>query len=181
MNYIVKDLMVPISEYVTITKGATLKEAVLALENAKVEMSTTSYPHWLVLILDSQQKVIGKLSQLDILRALEPKTAEDIRLEEMRSYGFSSNVIFRMRENFRKNNWSLEKVYSDPATINMKVEEFMMSVADNEFIDENTSLDTAAHQMSLRNRLSLLVTRNGEIVGMLRLADVFNAVINAIK
>ena len=33
----------------------------------------------------------------------------------------------------------------------------MRTIADNEFVDENTTLDTAAHLMFVKNRLSLLV------------------------
>ena len=45
MNYIVKDLMVPISEYATVPVGATLFEAVLALEEAQLNFDRSKYQH----------------------------------------------------------------------------------------------------------------------------------------
>ena len=69
----VVDLMVPLSEYATVSEDATLYEAVLELEKAQEEFDHTRYRHRAILVLDSDGKVIGKLSQLDALKALEPK------------------------------------------------------------------------------------------------------------
>ncbi len=179
MKYLVKDLMVPISEYATIPEGSSLFKAVIALENAKREMADTIYPHWMVLIMGKNKKVLGKLSQLDILRALAPRDDYTDRIDEMRKFGFSSHFIATMREKHRLKKSSLEEFYTDPKTMNMKVEEFMKTITENEFVDENTSLETAAHLMFVKNRLSLLVTREDRFVGVLRLSDVFSTVLNA--
>jgi CBS domain-containing protein len=179
MNYIVKDLMVPISEYATIPEGSSLFKAVIALENAKQELAGTIYPHWMVLIMGKNKKVLGKLSQLDILRALSPRDIYTDKIDEMGKFGFSSNFISKMREEYRLKMSSLEDFYTHPETMNMKVEDFMKTIGENEFVDENTSLDTAAHMMFVKNRLSLLVTREDRFIGVLRLSDVFSTVLNA--
>ncbi|SLM28522.1 conserved hypothetical protein [Desulfamplus magnetovallimortis] len=208
MNNIVKDSMVPISEYPTISEGATLMEAVFALENAKTNticsnksVETTddtkmgncktsafkgkepvdNNPHWILLIVNSEGKVIGKLSQLNILTALETKNEGMKNIEQIRKFGFSSKYITRLREDAYLKNTSIDKIYADPEIMGMKVEDFMKEVADNDFIDENTSLATAAYQMASRKRLSMLVTREEEVVGVLRLSDVFTLVINNVK
>ena len=54
-NYLVKDLMVPLSEYATVPMGSTLFEAVLALEKAQEEFDHTKYKHRGVLILDPKK------------------------------------------------------------------------------------------------------------------------------
>ncbi len=74
-SYLVKDLMVPLEEYATVTEDATLYEAVLSLEEAQenFEDKHTRYRHRAILILDKDGNVVGKLGQLDVLRALEPK------------------------------------------------------------------------------------------------------------
>ena len=61
-SYLVKDLMVPLSEYATVTENARLFEAVLALEKAQenFEDEHTRYRHRAVLVLDKKGKVIGK-------------------------------------------------------------------------------------------------------------------------
>jgi len=44
-NYLVKDLMVPLSEYAAVPMGSTLFEAVLALEKAQEEFDHIKYKH----------------------------------------------------------------------------------------------------------------------------------------
>jgi len=67
--------MVPLAEYATVSEDATLYEAVLALEKAQesFEDKHTRYSHRAILVLDKEGDVVGKLSQLDVLKALEPK------------------------------------------------------------------------------------------------------------
>jgi hypothetical protein len=48
-------------------------------------------------------------------------------------------------------------------------------------VDENAFLDMALHQLTAGANLSLLVTRGAEIVGILRLSDVFAAVYHSMK
>ena len=48
-------------------------------------------------------------------------------------------------------------------------------------MDENASLDMALHQLTAGSNLSLLVTHGADIVGVLRLADVFAAVYHSMK
>ena len=181
MNYIVKDLMVPISDYATISEGSTFLDALLALETPNLDLENSIHPHWIVLVLNSDDKVVGKLSQINMLRALEPRTEDVENIDKLGNFGFSSNFITQLREELRLDDTSIENVYTSSKTLQMKVEDFMKKLADNDFIDENTSLATAAHQMSVRKRLSMLVTQDGEVVGVLRLSDVFAAVINAMK
>ena len=86
-EYCVKELMVPLSEYATVPKGSTLFEAVLALEKAQEEFDHTKYKHRGILILNKKKRVIGKLGQLDVLRALEPKEEESGKLTNSANSG----------------------------------------------------------------------------------------------
>ena len=58
-TYKVGDLMVPLSEYATVSDDATLLEAVNALEKAQEEFDHTRYRHRAVLVLDKQGTTIG--------------------------------------------------------------------------------------------------------------------------
>ena len=178
-NYFVKELMVPISEYATVPEGATLFEAVLALENAQEQFQQNRYSHRAVLIMDKNKRVIGKLSQMDFLTALEPK---DTNLEQIRSFtqlGFSRKAIALAQEEYLKSSPPILDVYSKAASMN--VTQFMQRPTEGEYVDENASLDVALHQLTAGSNLSLLVTRGAEIVGILRLADVFAAVYHSMK
>ena len=69
---IVKQLMVPLSEYTTVSKDASLYEAVMALEKAQAAFDPDRHQHRAILIYDKTNQIVGKISQIDILRALEP-------------------------------------------------------------------------------------------------------------
>ncbi len=178
-DYLVKELMVPLSEYATVAEGSTLFDAVLALEKAQEEFDHTKYKHRAVLILDKDRQVIGKLGQLDVLRALEPKDGNLDDINELSQYGFSSNFVRNVRKQRRLQASSLQDICSKAAKL--KVEDFMQAPSEGEFIDQEASLEIAVLQLVMGHHLSLLVTKARKIVGILRLTDVFAAVFHTMK
>ena len=69
----VKDLMVPLSEYATVSEDATLSEAVIALEEANQEFDQNRFRHRAILIYDKNKNIVGKVSQNDVIMSLETK------------------------------------------------------------------------------------------------------------
>jgi len=179
MEYSVHDIMVPISEYATVPEGVTLFEAVMALEKAQAQFDNSLYRHRAVLILDRQNRVVGKLSQLDVLHALEPKTEDSEHLRDLARYGFGKPFLAKVREKNRRKSVSLTEFCYGPA--NEPVEKFMQAPSEGEYIQEDASLEAAIYQLSLGKHLSLLVSRGEEIVGVLRLSDVFGAICHMMK
>ncbi len=175
----VKDLMVPISEYATVPEDATLFEAVQALERAQEQFNQNRYSHRAVLILDKQKKVVGKLSQMDFLGALEPRDANLEQIRNFKQFGFSRKAVALQQEEYLKSSPPIPDLYAKAAR--MKVTEYMQRPTEGEYVEENASLDIALHQLTAGANLSLLVTRGAEIVGILRLSDVFAAVYHAMK
>lgn len=180
-SYAVKDLMVPLSEYATVAEDATLFEAVRSLEDAqeKFEDKHTRYSHRAVLILDKAGSVIGKLSQLDVLRALEPKYGDMLKGEGSHRYGFTKEFIKSTFEDYQLFASPLEDICRKAGEKNVK--EFMYTPTEGEFVSEDASLDVAIHQLIMGHHQSLLVTRGQKIVGILRLTDVFAAVFHKMK
>ena len=178
-KYLVKDLMVPISEYATVSEGATLLETLLALERAQEEFAHTRYSHRAVLILDKNKRVIGKLSQLDFLRVLEREDEHIDHINSISKFGFSPTAIIACQEKYRAESAPLEEIFSTVAKL--RVEDFMQTPSEGEYIEENTSLDIAIHQFTTGLHLSLLVTKGKDIAGVLRLSDVFAAVFHTMK
>ncbi len=178
-TYTVKDLMVPLSEYATVPVGSTLFEAVLALEKAQEEFDHTKYRHRAVLIMDQQNRVIGKLSHMDALRALEPQQDCSNGIQDLVRFGFSPEFVSDLRMRERLKAAPLSDLCKQ--TLALKVEDFMRATGEAEFIDHDASLDIAIHRLVLGNHLSLLVTRSGDTIGILRVADVFAAVFHTMK
>ncbi|EKD38502.1 MAG: CBS protein [uncultured bacterium] len=174
-NYLVKDLMVPISEYAAVPVGTSLLDAIRVLERAQDAYTISKYQHRAILVLDPAGQVIGKISQLRALKAIEGEHEFDDEIAEMRKFKFSEAYIAQLRDRFR----SRKKIIED-ATLReaagKKVEEFMQTPTPGEYVSEDCGLDTAIHKLVAGTHLSLLVTRKQEIVGILRISDVFAAV-----
>lgn len=178
-NFLIKDLMVPISEYATVSEGATLFEAYLALEKAQEEYDHNKYRHRAVLVLDKNRRIIGKVGQLDVLRALEPRDEQAEMFEDIRKFNFSDAFILSLREQHLMQGEPLADLCRKAGRI--QVEDLMRTPTEGEFIDENASINTAMHQLVRGSHMSLLVTRENDIVGILRLTDVFAAIFHLMK
>ena len=180
-TYKVKELMVPISEYATVNRGATLYEAILALEKAQEEYDHSKYRHRAVLVLDQTGKVIGKLNHLDVLRAIEmqPNDQGYYRLQSLNDFGFSRKFIRSLVHQRRQKNISLKEVCKTASKIN--VEAIMQTLTEGEYVEPDAPLEMAIHQMVAEDHLSLLVARGNQIQGVLRLSDVFAAVFHTMK
>lgn len=178
-SYTVKEWMVPLSEYATVPKGSTLFDAILALERAQKEFAKNKYQHRAILILDKKRRVVGKLSQMDVLRALEPRDEDIEGIEELRQFGFSRAFVRGLQKEKRLQGAPLKDLYVKAARL--KVEDFMQTLTEGEYVEQEASLDIAIHQLVLGNHLSLLVTRHKKIVGILRLTDVFAVVFRLMK
>ena len=178
-DYRVKELMVPLSEYATVPKGSTLFDAVLALEKAQEEFDHTKYKHRGVLILDKDKRVIGKLGQLDVLRALEPKDEGLDGINALSQFGFSSNFVHELNKHRRMKAAPLKDLCSKASKL--RVEDFMQTPSEGEFIEQEASLEMAVMQLVTGRHISLLVTRDKEIIGILRMSDAFAAVFHTMK
>ena len=180
-SYSANDLMVPLSEYATVSEDATLYDAVLSLEKAqeKFEDKHTRYRHRAILVLDKDQKVIGKLSQLDVLRALEPKYEKMIEGKGSHRFGFTKQFMKSMMEDYHLFANPLEDICRKAGEQNVK--KFMRAPTEGEYISADAALDEAIHLLIMGNHQSLLVTRDESIVGILRLTDVFAAVFHTMK
>ena len=178
-NYVVKDLMVPLSEYATVSENATLFDAVSTLEKAQEDFDHTRYRHRAVLVLDDHGRVIGKLSQLDVLKALEPKYDEMLDRRRLRSFGFTKDFMKSMLKEYQLFESPLADICRKAGEQNVK--KFMYSLSEGEYIAADAKLDEAIHQFVLGHHQSLLVTRGEDILGILRLTDVFAAVYHTMK
>ena len=178
-TYKIDDLMVPLSEYATVDEEATLLDAVMALEKAQRDWDKTRYRHRAVLVLDKGSRVVGKVSQLDILRSLEPKYDDIYDSHRANIGGFSRKFMKSMLHQFNLWDSPLRDVCQKAAT--RKVKDFMYSPTDGEFVDADAALDEAIHQLIMGHHQSLLVVQDGQIKGVLRLTDVFAAVFQIIK
>jgi len=172
--------MVPLSEYATVQEEATLFEAVLALEKAQEEYDHTKYRHRAILVLNRNNHVVGKVGQRDILRALEPKAADLDEIKSLSQYGFSGDFIHQLRVKRQMGQGNLRDLCLNTAKI--RVDEIMQAPAEAEIIDQDKPIEAAIQQLLLGGHIGLLVTdENQQVIGILRMTDVFAAVFHVMK
>ena len=75
-SYQVKEMMVPLSEYATVSATAWLLEAVKALKKAQAAYSRNRYQHRAILVFGKNNHFVGKMSQHDVIMALETRYKE---------------------------------------------------------------------------------------------------------
>lgn len=175
----VRELMVPVDRYCTMTVDATLYEAVVKLERARIESEADGRPFRAILVLDRAGKVVGKLSQFDVLRSLEPRYSEVEDLRRVSGFGITAEYLRSMMETFEL--WQAPLADLCRKAVDMKVGDLLRSPLEGEIIDQEATLNQAVHQFVVGHHQSLLVTSEEEIVGILRLVDVFHEITEQIK
>lgn len=171
--------MLPLSEYATVSQEATVQEAVQALEKAQTDFQKNRYAHRAILVYDKKNNIVGKLSQLDILRSLEPKYSamgkqNPLTQIGLSRFGFSPKFMKDIVDQF--NLWDKPIEESTKLAAKLRVKEIMYTPTEGEYVEDTATLAVAIHQLLMGHHQSLLVTHKKKIVGILRLTDVFHAV-----
>jgi CBS domain-containing protein len=174
----VRALMVALDEYATVSAEATLSEALCALEKAQARFKRNRYLHRAVLVKDQADRVVGRLSQIDVIRALEPRLADIGRLEAVTRLGFAPDFIKSAGERYGLQRGALAHICSTVAQVVVK--DIMTTPSAGEYVTEEASLDEAIHQFVVGKHQSLLILRDDLVVGILRLSDVFDAICKAV-
>jgi CBS domain-containing protein len=175
----VKALMVPLKDYATVQRGATLREAVFALEKAQLSLDPSRHKHRAILVLDENGKVVSKIVMKDILVALEPNYGKVEGMEVLERSGYSPDLIKSMlKDNIL---WSEPLQFVRERATKLKVSDFIQAPSEGEYIEENATLGEAIHQLVAYPYQSLLVISGDEVVGILRLSDVFSKICDTIK
>ncbi len=175
----VKEMMIPLEDYATVSENATLAEAVLALEEAQSSFEQNRYQHRAILVYDRRRKIVGKLSQLDVLQALEPKYQGTADFKELDQFGINADYVRNLIDELGLLKKPVQDICRKAAEVTVK--SIMHQPAQGEYVNEDATLNEAIVQLLMGRHQSLLVTRNNEIIGILRLTDVFKKVTDMIK
>jgi len=173
----VKDIMLPLSDYPVVSKDATILDALIAMDEAQQKLPPDRQPHRAVLVTDESGKIVGKLGHLGFLKILEPKLGSNKEREKLSRAGVSDDLVDVLLDRTRF--WQNDVELLCKGMGKRKVSDAMQAV--DEIIDENTSIIEAVHKMLQWQSLSILVTRRGQVVGILRLSDLFTTFADCIK
>jgi len=127
-------------------------------------------------VLDKEDRVVGKLSQHDIIQALEPqyKGSKEHRNSALDHFGFSRKFMESVSMQYNLWDRPLQNLYKK--SIEQKVKSFMHKPTEGEYIEASATLNETIHRLIIGKHQSLLVTNGPDIVGVVRLTDVFELI-----
>ena len=102
---IVKDLMVPLEHYATVTEDATLYDTIVELEKSQEAHCKPHRRHLSVLVVDSGGEVVGKVSLWDALRALDVVESIAQDGDDLSRFGFNPELVRSMMVSHRVWSW----------------------------------------------------------------------------
>lgn len=165
----VKEVMIPISNYVTVKKETSLVEVMQALET---ERSGANHAHRDAIVVDDDGKLIGKVTMIDIFRSLEP----NYKRVDLESGGgvLTADFVKKAIENY--NLWiePMQDICERGGTL--KVETIMHTPEKVEYIEESDTLEKALHLYVMGVHQPIIVTDGGKVTGVLRFGDLFEVV-----
>ena len=167
----VKEIMIPISNYVTVQKENTIVEVLQSLEQAR--KSENEHAHRDAIVVDANGVFIGKVTMIDVFRALEPNYK---KVEQQQGKGtLTADFVMKAAKDFN--------LWIEPAqTIcerggRLTVSDVMHTPEKMEYIEETETLENALHLYVMGSHQPLIVNnKDGKVTGVLRFGDVFEAV-----
>ena len=162
----IKDLMTPVSDYQTLGLGASMGEIVDALHEGK---------HRDILIVDDSGAFAGIVTMADIIITLEPN------YKKLNKRGIDSDTLSNrfVAEQFKEFNlWSNTLTALCNKSIDLTAQEVMHVPAETHYVNDEAELEHGVHLYVIGAPQPLIVRSNGNVVGVLRMADVFDAIIN---
>jgi predicted transcriptional regulator len=179
----VNEIMIPLSEYATVNENDSLEKAIKTLYHSQKILSCDDYKHRAVLVYDKTGKIVGKVSSLDVLRALEPKYSQFGHSDHLAKlglsrFGLSNDFLHSLVENYNLWDESCESLVKKAKK--RKVKDIMSSPQEGEYVNGDLPIPEAIHHFILSHHQSLLVLKQGKVVGILRLTDVFKLICDLI-
>jgi len=177
----VEDLMVPVEKFSVISQEATLGEAVLALDQAEQDFVSGRRPQRILLVLDQDNSVVGKLTPKDVIRGLEPSyerlmVVHAASLADSYKYIMNSQSLLELQDQ-TTTSWDDLCVKAK----DIKIKDFLIKPPRTQVVQIGDSLNKALHRFILGKHHSLFVTDSQQLVGVLRFTDVYRVILSRIK
>jgi len=167
----VKEIMIPILKYVTVQKENTLIEVLQSLEQAR--KSENEHAHRDAIVVDANGAFIGKVTMIDVFRALEPNY---VKVEQQQEKGIlTADFVMKAAKDF--NLWVEPTQTICERGGRLTVSDVMHTPEKLEYIEEKATIENALHLYVMGIHQPLIVKdKDGKVTGLLRFGDVFEVV-----
>ncbi len=167
---LVRDVMIPIANYVTVKPENHLPGVLRAIEDKR--LAEDGHAHRDAIVIDDQGRFVGKVTMIDVFRALDSgfRKIRSERTEKTLTDHFVQKAVKEL------NLWMdpVETVCQRGSKVT--VAEAMHKPEDFEFIQEDDSLEKALSYYVMGVHQPLIVKKGGEVTGVLRFGDLFEVV-----
>ncbi len=171
------DIMVPLDEYPIVDASSTVLDAVIRLDDSRRNTKPGKQPFQAVLVTDDNGNIIGKIGQLALLRALQPQSRMAGDQDSLERAGVSDTLMETALEHARRFQVQLPEMCAGASTL--AVNHIMAPL--HEHIDEGAPVCEVVHQILAWQSLSLLVTKGNRPVGLVRLSDLCDEVMQQMR
>jgi len=175
----VKSLMVPLSEYASVPTTATLLETIRALERIQARDTSARYPHRAVLVYDDDGRIVGKVCQTGVIRVLEPDFTSRLGEDALTRFGISDEFLESTLD--QSNFWKIPIRRLCRVAGALSASQVMDSLEEGDYVPADAPLQKALALMTSGCHNSLLVTENDDVVGILKLTDLFAYITQEMK
>ncbi len=167
---LVKDIMIPISNYVTVKPENHLPDVLRAIEEKR--QSEKRHAHRDAIVIDQEGRFVGKVTMIDIFRALDRgfRKIRDESGEQTLTDGFVQKAVREL------NLWMdpVETVCQRGSRVT--VADAMHTPEESEYIEESDSLERALSYYVMGVHQPLIVKNGDNVTGILRFGDLFEVV-----
>lgn len=166
---LIKTVMIPLPDYVTINETATVYDVFHVLEKNK---SDGRHAHRDVIVVDANGKFKGNVTMLDIFKSLEPNYKR--LFENYEGKTLTKDYVINAMRDF--NLWLEPMKNICERSANIKVSDIMHVPSKNEYLQENDSLEKALHEYVMGAHQPLIVKNGDTVTGVLRFGDLFEVI-----
>ena len=176
----VQSLMIPVELFPRISQEKTFGAAADALDRCHTDFKAGSRPTCILLVHDEQNRVVGKISPVDLLRALEPQYTKlrGTIGEYARSISYDKMIDSALD---RAALWSKPLSELCVKSNSLKIKNFILHPASEQTVTVTDSLDKALHRFVMGRHDSLFVMDGKRLAGMLLFKDVYGHILSTIK
>lgn len=169
-DILVKEVMIPIADYVTVKKEDHLVEVLHAIERKR--QAEGGHAHRDAIVVDEKGQFIGNVTMIDIFRALEPnyKKVHQKRIGGTLTQAFVQEAV----KDF--------KLWLEPAENicqrggDVAIAEIMYVPDKTEYLNETDNLEKALNFYVMGIHQPLIIRKGNTVTGILRFGDVFEIV-----
>ncbi len=166
----IKEVMIPLSNYVTIKKDDTLYSVFQVLEEKK--QASAKHAHRDALVVDGDGNFLGKVTMIDVFRALEPNYKN--LFKNLGDGTLTKDYVMNAIKDFGLWKESIKDICERGSSI--KVSDIMHTPEKDEYVQEEDSLEQALNRYVMDVHQPLIVKNGDQITGVLRFGDLYEVI-----